>query len=52
MLSSRVKLFIFPMDQTLKQSYEAPSVEVVGLKTEQAILVLSSIKPDYEPELW
>ena len=38
------------MNQTLKQSYEAPAIEVVGLETEQFILAGS--RPDYIPEEW
>ena len=35
---------------TAKQAYEAPTVEVVEIKTEGYIL--QSSKPDYFPEEW
>lgn len=33
-----------------KELYDAPTVEVVEIKTEAAILQAS--KPDYDPDIW
>ena len=38
------------METMHRQTYEKPTVQVVELKTETAILQAS--KPDYDPDIW